>query len=154
MLYKFILTYLFLTISVFAQDSLKTEKNFDINISKKYHDSEKPLPNSIIELKNDYRTIKIENKYIPERINSDNFKIANKHFAESDMFYIVIGSAIVLGSTAAYFKLESDKYFEKYESTGNKSYLNKTNNYDVYSGIALGALQINFGYMVYRLLTD
>lgn len=93
-------------------------------------------------------------KQLSEINSSLNFKVRKESFVESDLFYIVVGSAVAFGAAAAYLKTESDKNYDKYILSGNKNYLNKTNNLDVYSGIALGALQINFGYLIYRFLTD
>ena len=33
-------------------------------------------------------------------------------------------------------------------------FLNKTDRYDLYSGIALGVMQLNFGFLIYKFLTD
>ena len=75
-------------------------------------------------------------------------------FTESNWFYILLGSAALLGATAAYFKAEADSNFDEYEKTDDKSFLDKTDRFDTYSGIALGALQINFGVLIYEFLTD
>ncbi len=99
------------------------------------------------------------NMSVPKEGNeivSSAFVIKKKResFVDSDLFIIAVSSAIVFGTTAAYLKNESDKSYIKYTSTLHPKYLNKTNNLDVYSGIALGALQINFGYLIYKFLTD
>lgn len=77
-----------------------------------------------------------------------------KKFTDSNWFYVLLGSAAVLGATAAYFKAEADSNFDEYEKTDDRSFLDKTDRYDTYSGIALGALQINFGILIYEFLTD
>ncbi len=85
---------------------------------------------------------------------SFNGKIRKESFIDSDWFPALIGSALVLGGTAAYFKIEADKTFEEYKKTMDQSLLDKTDRYDLYSGIALGALQVNFGYLIYKLLIE
>lgn len=75
-------------------------------------------------------------------------------FIESTLFKVLVGSALALGATAAYFKLEADKKFDKYIETRNRKYLDDTDRLDIYSGIAFGALQINFGALLYFFLTE
>ena len=84
--------------------------------------------------------------------NIDNEK--RKSFIDSPTFKIVLGTAIIFGASAAYFKLEADNYDSRFIDTKNQKYLNKRNDYDIYSGISLGLLQINFGYLIYRFLSD
>ena len=83
-----------------------------------------------------------------------NGRIKKESFIDSEWFPVLIGSALVLGGTAAYFKIEADETFEEYEKTMEQSLLDKTDRYDLYSGIALGALQVNFGYLIYKLLIE
>lgn len=80
--------------------------------------------------------------------------VKKESFIESELFYITVGSAVLLGASAAYLKNESDKNYQKYLNTTDKKFLNKTNELDIYSGAALGALQINFGYLIYKFLTE
>ncbi len=75
-------------------------------------------------------------------------------FIQQDIFKILVGSAVVLGGLTAYFKLKADDYFEDYQFTGSRELLDKTHQYDLISGITFGALQINFGILIYYLLTD
>ncbi|MDZ7763308.1 MAG: hypothetical protein U5K00_02625 [Melioribacteraceae bacterium] len=75
-------------------------------------------------------------------------------FTQTTTFKILVGSAIVLGGTAAYFKLEADKKFDKYLETRHSKYLDDTDQFDLYSGLAFGALQINFGALLYFFLFD
>lgn len=77
-----------------------------------------------------------------------------KSFIDSPTFKIVLGTAIIFGTSAAYFKLEADNYDSKFMDTKSQKYLNKRNDFDIYSGISLGLLQINFGYLIYRFLSD
>jgi len=78
-----------------------------------------------------------------------------KHeLSESNWFKILIGTSAVLGATAAYFKINADKKYDEYLSTGDKEILKKVNRLDLYSGIAFGLLQINFGYLIYKFLLE
>jgi len=66
----------------------------------------------------------------------------------------LIGSAAVLGTVAAYHKIKADKTYDNYLADGNPQTLSEVNRLDTISGIALGALQINFGVLLYLLLTE
>lgn len=75
-------------------------------------------------------------------------------FMKTPVFkYLIVGAA-VLGATAAYFKLEADKNYDKYLETKDGNYLDKTDSYDLISGVSMGALQINLGVLAYLLLSD
>ena len=80
--------------------------------------------------------------------------VKQEPFIKSTLFKILVGSAVALGATAAYFKLEADKNFDKYLETRNNSYLDDTDAFDLYSGIAFGALQLNFGALLYYFLSE
>ena len=75
-------------------------------------------------------------------------------FFYSTTFQILAGTAIALGVASAYYKLKADDAFEEYQFTGNKDKLDETNDYDVVSGVTFSVLQINFGYILYRFLTE
>jgi hypothetical protein len=75
-------------------------------------------------------------------------------FFKTDAFKILVGGIVVLGGATAYFKLNADKRFDTYQATGDKAYLDQTRKLDVISGIFMGALQINFGVLIYYFLTD
>ncbi|MBN1300226.1 MAG: PEGA domain-containing protein [Melioribacteraceae bacterium] len=83
-------------------------------------------------------------------------KIKNKDdsFISSGWFPVLLGTACALGAAAAYYKLEADKNFDKYYKTNNRNLLEKVDKYDMYSGVAFGLLQINFGYLAYKFLFD
>ena len=154
-----ILLFLFLSINIIAQDSNLVSLAFNTtndNSSKLLIN----LPNkkaSLIELKTS-RSWKFsgEAKFNSNLKNMSKIKFVknNDSFIDSDLFLVMVGSAVALGASAAYFKLESDNYYEKYEETNDKKYLDKTNRYDVYSGVSLGVLQVNFGFLIYKFLTD
>lgn len=76
------------------------------------------------------------------------------NFADSPYFKILIGTAVGLGGLAAYYKIQADQSFEKYEQTNQQKYLDETDKFDNMSGIAFGVLQINFGALIYFLLSD
>ena len=86
------------------------------------------------------------------------YEYINKNKAESffgsGTFKILIGSAAVLGGVAAYFKIKADKKYNDYLQTKNHSMLDEVDRLDLYSGVAFGLLQINFGYLIYKFLTD
>ncbi|NJD23660.1 MAG: hypothetical protein FIA82_13500 [Melioribacter sp.] len=86
------------------------------------------------------------------------YEYINKNKAESffgsGTFKILIGSAAVLGGVAAYFKIKADKKYDDYLQTKNHSMLDEVDRLDLYSGVAFGLLQINFGYLIYKFLTD
>ena len=75
-------------------------------------------------------------------------------FFERDIFKILTAGIIVLGGTTAYFKLKADNKFDEYEFSGESKYLDETRKYDLISGITFGALQINFGLLLYYFLTE
>jgi hypothetical protein len=75
-------------------------------------------------------------------------------FHESPWFVALVGGAAAFGATAAYFKLEADDAFAEYRRTGSAEALDRVDRYDAISGAAFAAMQINFGYLAYRLLTD
>ena len=75
-------------------------------------------------------------------------------FFEGTMFKVLVGSAVLLGASTAYFKLEADKKFDEYIITRDRELLDQTNRFDVISGVSFVAMQINFGFIIYLFLTD
>lgn len=107
-------------------------------------------------IKNNYdlKSIKLgksekENIALGNPINSN-----SGGFIKSTWFKVLIGTAAVFGATAAYYKIQADKKYDDYLVTRNSSMLSDVNHYDTVSGIALGALQINFGILLYFLLFE
>ncbi len=76
----------------------------------------------------------------------------NNSFINKNLKYLLLGSAVAFGSLSAYFKQEANKYFFSEEQSGRDSRL--VNKYDTYSAIFSGMLQINFGVLVYLLLSE
>jgi len=78
----------------------------------------------------------------------------NESFYGSLWFNVLLGTAIALGATTAYYKLEADRSFDEYQVTGNPELLEQTDKYDVISGITFVALQIDFGLILYLFLSN
>jgi hypothetical protein len=157
-----ILLYLFLTINLFAQDSsgvvlaLINDNELTQN-SNSYINNENDGIASLLEMRSNMFRVNSPNRTFNNKIiklSTIQFKKKEPNFIDSDLFLFIVGSAVAFGTTAAYFKLESDAAYDKYLMTNDKSYLNRTDKYDLYSGIALGALEINIGYLIYKFLTD
>lgn len=85
-----------------------------------------------------------------ERTSESNGKL----FYERPLFKYLIGGLLVLGGTTAYYKLKADDFYDRYAITGNPEFLDKTDHYDTISGICFGALQINFGLLLYYFLSE
>jgi hypothetical protein len=75
-------------------------------------------------------------------------------FFSSTSFKILAGTAVALGAVTAYFKLKADNRFEDYKISRDQNLLDQTNKYDLISGITFTALQINLGYLIYKLFTE
>ncbi len=94
-------------------------------------------------------------KYSDDIIKLDAISRAkHTNFFSGKAFKILVGSIVVLGAATAYFKLKADDQFSQYENTGEQSLLDQTRKYDLISGITLGALEINFGILMYYFLSD
>lgn len=75
-------------------------------------------------------------------------------FFDKDISKILFASMIALGATTAYFKIKADNSFDEYLRTGNTELKDRTNQYDLVSGITLGLTQINFGFLIYKIFSD
>jgi len=84
------------------------------------------------------------------------FEYVNKkeNFFSTTTFKILLGSAALLGGVTAYYKNKADKKYADYLITKNSSTLDEVDRLDLYSGVAFGLLQFNFGYLIYKFLTD
>ena len=81
-------------------------------------------------------------------------QVKDESFYESTLFKLLVGTAIALGATTAYYKLEADKNFDEYQDTGDPAALDQTDKYDTISAATFVALQIDFGLILYLFLTD
>ena len=102
----------------------------------------------------DYDMKQIESSSVQPNIYEYINKNKTESFFSSGTFKILIGSAAVLGGVAAYFKIKADRQYDDYLQTKNRFMLDEVDRSDLYSGIAFGLLQINFGYLIYKFLTD
>ena len=65
--------------------------------------------------------------------------------------YAAIGLAAAGGATAIYYKFKADDRYEAYRRTGNPELRPEFRRYDVYSGVALGTMQVGLGVFALRL---
>ncbi|MGE5430517.1 MAG: hypothetical protein ACM3QX_05545 [Syntrophomonadaceae bacterium] len=75
-------------------------------------------------------------------------------FFKTNMFKVLLGTAVAFGSAAVYFKIKANNTYDEYNLSRDSALLDRTNRYDLYSGIAFGALQVNFGALIYFFLVD
>ena len=78
----------------------------------------------------------------------------SKQFYGSTLFSILLGTAIALGATTAYLKLEADNTFEEYKITGDEGLIEKVNHYDSISAVTFVAMEINVGFLIYFFLSN
>ncbi len=81
-------------------------------------------------------------------------KYEEVNFYKKPIFKYLLGGIVVLGAATAYFKIKADDSFSDYQRTTNNLFLDDTHKYDLLSGIAFGALQINLGVLIYYFLND
>jgi len=155
----FILTYILISITLTAQDSIT------VNLQRTYFnnltfDSERyppVLPVTLSEMKLSRSWSRDTIHFTPVNTNDAGllkFHKKKESFIDSDLFLIVVGSAVAFGTAAAYFKLESDNSYDNYLTTKDKKFKDKTDRYDIYSGVALGVMELNVGFLIYKFLTD
>jgi len=94
----------------------------------------------------------ISNGKMPELIFTG--QPPDQQFYGSTLFTILLGTAIALGATTAYYKLEADNLFEEYKITGNPELVSEVDNYDLLSGAALIAFEVNIGLIIYFFLAE
>jgi hypothetical protein len=147
-----ILIFLLVASLSFAQQSVDSNDNLQLPA----YNELKPLPTSIVELKLNRSWLRDSLATLQSNSKASTIKFLGpkETFIDSELFYIVVGSAVVFGAAAAYFKLESDDHYDKYLITNDSAYKKKTDRYDLYSGIALGVMEINVGILIYKFLTD
>ncbi|MCF8260443.1 MAG: hypothetical protein K9J12_06690 [Melioribacteraceae bacterium] len=101
------------------------------------------------------KSVKLGTTKFNERIKLDlKSEINHLKFVDSNQFLYLVASAAILGVSAAYFKVNADNKYDEYLSTKNSSFLDETERLDLISGISFAALQLNIGYIVYKLIAD
>ena len=140
---------------------LKSDPSDTYVYTDEYYLGNTPLliPKSFEEItleKFDYRSKNISlnnlNKMNPIKLDYLG-ELQKERFVDSPWFKVMIGTAVALGATAAYYKIQADNKFEEYEETKKQSLLDDTKSYDDISGVAFGVLQVNFAALIYLLLT-
>jgi hypothetical protein len=63
-----------------------------------------------------------------------------------------VTTAIAGGILAVHYKFKADRLFDQYQETGDPALRQQIQQYDVYSGVALGAMQVGVGVFVVRLI--
>lgn len=67
--------------------------------------------------------------------------------------YAVATIAVVSGVVAAFYKIEADKYYDKYRLTGNEQNNSKIHSFDRISGFSMAIEEISLIALAYLLLT-
>lgn len=74
------------------------------------------------------------------------------NFINKNIKYFLFGSAVIFGTLSSYFKQVANSYFyESGQPSGNSNLIKK---YDNLSAVFSAMLQINFGVLVYLLLSE
>lgn len=113
--------------------------------------------NNLILRKPGYTDLVLPNNLLAERVKFNllfNGVSKQVSFFYSTAFKILAGTAIALGTVTAYYKLKADNRFDEYKITRNQELLDQTKRYDLISGITFTALQLNFGFILYKFLTE
>lgn len=133
--------------SIYIYDSLMARTPNFVNVNEfqnvllKKNGFSKSLPSKELSA---YNTISLELPN-PEK---------NEIFSESDLFKVFVGTATIFGALSAYFKIKSDNRYDEYQKSRDPSTLSEVKRLDLYSGIAFGLLQLNFGYLIYKFLIE
>jgi hypothetical protein len=113
--------------------------------------------NTVKLLKTNFRSKFVELADIkPEIPVALEFTGTNKkeHFVDSPWFTVLLSSTVLFGATAVYYKIQADQKYDRYKISMDRNLLKDIDRYDLYSGIAFGLLQFNFGYLIYEFLFE
>ncbi len=153
---KLIITILFiLTLKTYAQDSLGGKFHFE-RTNKEVLKVVTITSKVMIKVSREFKfnsTGTKENEILSPSLQLSGLE-KDENFIDSPWFKVVVGTAISFGASAAYFKNKANDSDELYKKSGNSKDLNNRNKYDTYGGIALGALELNVGFLIYKFLTD
>lgn len=132
---------------VFMQDSLIGSTPLFLDIASQGLTLKKP----------GYSDVNVSDTFKSDDINIDlQFigKQKQEKFISTTAFKILAGTAVALGAVTAYFKLKADDKFDQYRFTGEQDFLDQTRRYDLISGITFSVMQLNFGFILYKFLTE
>jgi len=161
MLKYFITILLLISFKSYAQDTLVVDSNVIESTnqnSQVIHSLNNKLTNANtrkLSREFDFSSINpILQTKIPKKNTQLNHLTKDENFIDSPWFKVVVGTAISFGASAAYFKNKANDSDELYKKNGSRKDLDNRNKYDLYGGIALGALELNVGFLIYKFLTD
>ena len=66
--------------------------------------------------------------------------------------YVAIGTAIAGGILAVHYRTKADNRFDDYNETRDPALKSDVKQLDLYSGVALGAMQVGLGVIAFRLI--
>ncbi|GMQ82483.1 MAG: hypothetical protein BMS9Abin05_1937 [Rhodothermia bacterium] len=66
--------------------------------------------------------------------------------------YVAVGTAVVGGLLAVHYKTKADRLYDEYTETRDRALKPDVEQFDLYSGIALGAMQVGLGVLAFRLI--
>lgn len=66
--------------------------------------------------------------------------------------YVAVGTTVVGGLLAIHYKTKADRLYDQYAETRDRALKPDVEQFDLYSGIALGAMQVGLGVLAFRLI--
>lgn len=66
--------------------------------------------------------------------------------------YVAIGATVVGGLLAVHYKTKADRLYDEYNETRDLALKPEVEQLDLYSGVALGAMQVGLGILAFRLI--
>lgn len=118
-----------------------------VDFSFKVNKEDQPL-NKTINLISAGKNSTVKDKKLVIENKSSLFKSPRK-LVPIALSSLVAGSGAILGFV---FKSKANDLYDEYVNTGNRSKLDDTKKYDLYSGLSLAAFQVGFTALIYFLL--
>ena len=66
--------------------------------------------------------------------------------------YVAVGTSVVGGLLAVHYKTKADKLYDEYKESKDIGLKPDIEQFDLYSGVALGAMQVGLGVLAFRLI--
>jgi hypothetical protein len=144
--------------------SVPAEENRILGTTPLVHQSEKPLTATLVLYKDGYATAEIAPG--EEVINRHSVVLQPLDVGHVDqeavewnprssrntwINWAAGGLAVAGGVLAVHFKFTADDYHDQYLETGDEALREEVQRFDTYSYIALGAMQVGIGVLVFRL---